>query len=237
MQKLIIIVLAPLFLLASCKKNDHHLPVVYALGLNENNLYRTSDTVHLFLTIIDNEQLASRQVEVIDSLNFIDYFQNMAKAWRLTNITSLSGNTVFDTLHLAVPDSAASGNYRIEMKASDDAGHTGQLVYRLKIMSRIDSILPEVEMVSIPDSAMTNQSIPVVIKLSDNLSLAQYQIRCISKQSSEVILDTVLITQGISDSINSNLTMPATAAKYTYEFTVRDRYNNKGQKKYDIVVQ
>lgn len=230
------LLLLALLLLMGCKKEDTNSPLVYAIGFPSDNRLRSSDSLKMNLTIIDNEELLSWKWVVEDSLGSNDEFQNMALPWQHQEEFTLTGNTVFERIRAKIPDSIAAGYYKMIISANDMDGITGRLIIRFEMISRIDSIAPTISVDSFPDSAQVSQVQPVILKLTDNLALAQYRVLCTEKQSGSVISDSLFISQGILDSFSFDLTMPMDANSYNYSFTVRDRFNNFTTIKKSIVV-
>ncbi len=105
-------------LMWSCSKvSDDSVPPQILLYTSNAEVVMPGDVIEVTVQAADNEELAQARLRILSS------FTKSFGAWKVVNISDISGATFQTTYFLSVPDSALAGMYSMGFQVADERGN------------------------------------------------------------------------------------------------------------------
>jgi len=239
----------------SCKKDnndsnnkDRGAPLVSGLSPypGGNNLYHTGQQINFRATFLDDKELVSYTVKVVNT--FPDSFDltQTVRPWEETFTGRITGKNAPVTITMSIAPNVAAGWYKLIIQCLDGAGFLSEESYvGFTVLNTADMQEPNINLYN-PNGTQNvspGGSIQFDGYVTDNEILTSLKLRLYKKDDNALVYqrDTLFPTQiNPTDSFNFNYLMPIDAflpvGLYEARLYAKDDKNNTKRRNFDVNV-
>lgn len=217
----------------ACKKNTP--PEIYLPNITNNTTYTTGDTIHLEITLVDDQANAGLDISVDSSFGEDVSLLNVLPVFSGHHHFPVSGQTHFirDTFH--VPDSVAAGKYEFEVMAFDADGASAAFYRTIILESRLDSSAPVIDSFAVNDTfRLSDNNFDAFIRVQDDRELANL-LWLLKTGEGEVLERSSHPLSGTLVTDNYTFPVPSETGSYNFTLVLHDWVNNQKKQTYNIV--
>lgn len=223
--------------LAACRPaNDGVLPEWYLLTPAEGQAVTDGDTLFYEGTLVDNEELTQVAISVSPHFDSLTPLAQILPPYQWDSTWPVEGNTYFLAMESILGDSAAAGDYKLRVSATDEAGNVASLVRHLRWSSKYDALAPAIDSATVPDSVLQGEPLSLYFEWSDTVALSYAILRVERLATAAIVADSVVALGGAQQSVALELPFNGPVGSYRLRLIVADWANNRKSQTFNLLV-